>query len=299
MLSLPCSRLRHAAKPSRRNPSRASDQPPRCPPGRRPMSTRDSNGARASGDPGADADLDEFRTEAHGKAPRCSPLQAPCALSTRHHRNCHRLAYTKQPPDVFMLPHAVEQDPERWYDPVPAASLGDSGGSAVPIEAEPVNVEEGVPPATAPVGQDAVNPWGMSAGQHTQPWRFQADQPQPSTAADAATASSSGRRPALGPSGEASSSSGHTEPAPVPGRGPVRLGDGADARFKDTAFWRALCAVWWFVQKVNTTVIALLWVAFLLFATVYVGAYVVKYVQLVVLRSAAGSAGIIASGGLA
>ena len=181
---------------------------------------------------------------------------------------------------------------------MPATSLGDAGGSAVPIEVEPVNVEEGVPPATAPVGQDAVNPWGMSAGQHTQPWRFQADQPQPSTAAATAVSSSS-HQPAAGSAAEAGSTSGRAAPAPVPGRGPVRLSDGADARFKDTAVWRALCAVWWFVQKVNTTVIALLWVAFLLFATVYVGAYVVKYVQLVVLRSAAGSAGIIASGGLA
>ncbi len=185
----------------------------------------------------------------------------------------------------------MEQDPERWYDPVPAASLGDSGGSAIPIEADPVNVEEGVPPATAPVGQDAVNPWGMSAGQHTQPWRFQPDQPQPSSTAE--------RRPVSQPATQASSSSGRAEPPPVPGRGPVRLSDGADARFKDTALWRALCAFWWFVQKVNTTVIALLWVAFLLFAAVYVGAYVIKYVQLVILRSAAGSAGIMASGGLA
>ena len=72
-----------------------------------------------------------------------------------------------------------------------------AGGSAVPIEADPVNVEEGVPPATAPVGQDAVNPWGMSAGQHTQPWRFQADQPQSSTAAATAVSSSS-HRPAAG-----------------------------------------------------------------------------------------------------
>jgi hypothetical protein len=197
----------------------------------------------------------------------------------------------------------VEENPERWYDPDPAASLGDAGGSAVPIETEPVNSEEGVPPARPRLGEDDVNPWGMSAGQHTQPWRFRPDEPseQTSSASQNGNASSSrGTGSASEPAEACAGPSGRDEAAPpVPGSGPVRLSDGADARFKDTAVWRALCAFWRFLQKVNTTVIAVLWVAVLVFALIYVVSFVVRYVQLVLLRSAAGSAGVIARGGLA
>ena len=195
--------------------------------------------------------------------------------------------------------HAVRENPERWYDPVPAASLPDSGGSAIPIETEPVNSEEGVPPTRPRVGEDDVNPWGMSAGQHTQPWRFRQDESsgQTSTASQNGDASSSAdTRFASEPAGSARRDEAA---APPPGSGPVRLSDGAGARFKDTTAWRALCALGRFLQKVNTTVIAMLWVAFLVFALVYVVSFVVRYVQLVLLRSAAGSAGIIARGGLA
>ena len=203
-----------------------------------------------------------------------------------------------------MARYAVEENPDRWYDLVPAASLSDTGGSAIPIETEPVNSEEGVPPARPRLGEDGVNPWGMSAGQHTQPWRFRPDEPseQTSTAAaqngavSSSTDTLSASEPTAGPAG----SSGRDEAAPpVPGNGPVRLSDGADARFKHTAVWRALCAFWRFLQKANTTVIAVLWVAVLVFALIYVVSFVVRYVQLVLLRSAAGSAGIIARGGLA
>ena len=203
----------------------------------------------------------------------------------------------------FWHRRAVEEDPQRWYDPIPAASLGDSGGSAIPIETEPVNSEEGVPSARPRLAEDDVNPWGMSAGQHTQPWRTRPDESLGQTSAapqNGVASSSADARPASEPAAVPAGSSQRDEAAaPVPGSGPVRLSDGADARFKDTAVWRAVCAVGRFLQKVNTTVIAGLWVAFLVFALIYVGSFVVRYIQLLLLRSAAGSAGVIARGGLA
>lgn len=167
-------------------------------------------------------------------------------------------------------------DDMRWTDPLPADNDrgGDAGGSAVPI-----NVEEGAPPAEPALGEDFLEPFGMSEGLHTQPIHCVADSAEPVQAQPAPRSRStagplSGFQSAAGASGQR-----------------LVLSDGSHVQWEAPSWWRAIAAVKSVLARVVTTAVAVAWGAFMVSALLWVCYYVVGFVAMQLLPLVTGSVG--------
>lgn len=166
----------------------------------------------------------------------------------------------------------------RWTDPLPADNdrRGDAGGSAVPC-----NAEEGVPPAEPTLGEDFLEPFGMSEGLHTQPIHY---------TADSAAAVEAQPAPRSRPQSTEEPRSGFQSAADALGQRLV-LSDGSHVQWEAPVWWRAIGAVKSALARVVTTVVAVAWGAFMVSALLWVCYYAVGFVAMQLLSSVTGSVG--------
>lgn len=146
----------------------------------------------------------------------------------------------------------------------------------------PVNIEEGASPAEPPIGEDFLQPFGMSEGQHSQPIHYTTD-----SAASAEAPSAPPPRPQSAPAGPPS---GSQSAGSTPGQRLV-LSNGSAVQWKAPRWWEVIGSVKSVLARVVTTVVAVAWVAILVGVFLWLCRFVIGFIALQLLPSVVGSVG--------